>query len=79
MSILICCPILEKDNFIEKLYITLSCLIKNCSFFNFICFDIYIFLKVFVVEDHSQTSSQCSTTGVTKAVVCAILSVGWCI
>ena len=22
-------------------------------------------------------SSQCSTTGVTKAVVCAILSVGW--
>ena len=22
---------------------------------------------------------QCSTTGVTKAVVCAILSVGWCI
>ena len=24
-------------------------------------------------------SSQCSTTGVTKAVVCVILSVGWCI
>ena len=24
-------------------------------------------------------SSQCTTTGVTKAVVCAILSVGWCI
>ena len=24
-------------------------------------------------------SSQCSTIGVTKAVVCAILSVGWCI
>ena len=24
-------------------------------------------------------SSQCSTTSVTKAVVCAILSVGWCI
>ena len=24
-------------------------------------------------------SSQCSTTGITKAVVCAILSVGWCI
>ena len=24
-------------------------------------------------------SSQCPTTGVTKAVVCAILSVGWCI
>ena len=23
-------------------------------------------------------SSQCSTTGVTKAVVCVILSVGWC-
>ena len=27
----------------------------------------------------SSRSSQCSTTGVTKAVVCAILSVGWCI
>ena len=24
-------------------------------------------------------NSQCSTTGVTKAVVCVILSVGWCI
>ena len=24
-------------------------------------------------------SNQCFTTGVTKAVVCAILSVGWCI
>ena len=24
-------------------------------------------------------SSQCSTTGVTNAVVCAIISVGWCI
>ena len=24
-------------------------------------------------------SSQCSTTGVTKAVVCVILSVGWCV
>ena len=24
-------------------------------------------------------SIQCSTTGVTKAVVCVILSVGWCI
>ena len=24
-------------------------------------------------------SRQCSTTGVTKAVVCVILSVGWCI
>ena len=23
--------------------------------------------------------SQCSTTGVTKALVCVILSVGWCI
>ena len=27
----------------------------------------------------SSRSSQCSTTGVTKAVVCVILSVGWCI
>ena len=28
---------------------------------------------------HISRSSQCSTTGVTKAVVCVILSVGWCI
>ena len=27
----------------------------------------------------SSRSSQCSTTGVTKAVVCVILYVGWCI
>ena len=30
----------------------------------------------FIVEARS---SQCSTTGVTKAVACVILSVGWCI
>ena len=28
---------------------------------------------------HTSRSSQCSRTGVTKAVVCVILSVGWCI
>ena len=28
---------------------------------------------------YSSCSSQCSTTGVAKAVVCVILSVGWCI
>ena len=28
---------------------------------------------------YDSRSSQCSTTGVSKAVVCAILSVGWCI
>ena len=32
----------------------------------------------FITFDISR-SSQCSTTGVTKAVVCIILSVGWCI
>ena len=37
--------------------------------FNVICACHYI--------DRSR-SSQCPTTGVTKAVVCAILSVGWC-
>ena len=31
---------------------------------------------VFEILSHS---SKCSTTGVTKAVVCVILSVGWCI
>ena len=34
----------------------------------------YMYIKVAISR-----SSQCSTTGVTKAVVCAILSVGWCI
>ena len=29
--------------------------------------------------DFFSRSSQCSTTGVTKVVVCPILSVGWCI
>ena len=32
-----------------------------------------ILILGFTVQD------QCSTTGVTKVVVCAILSVGWCI
>ena len=32
-----------------------------------------------LVSFNGSRSSQCSTTGVTKAVVCAILSVGWCI
>ena len=32
-----------------------------------------------VVAAGISSGSQCSMTGVTKAVVCAILSVGWCI
>ena len=38
-----------------------------------------------MVKDHSDSeraisrSNQCSTTGVTKVVVCSILSLGWCI
>ena len=38
-----------------------------------------------IAEIHEKTvsgtlpSPECSTTGVTKAVVCVILSVGWCI
>ena len=32
---------------------------------------------VFILSD--ARSSQCSTTGATKAVVCVILAVGWCI
>ena len=30
-------------------------------------------------NDAISRSSQCTTTGVTKTVVCTILSVGWCI
>ena len=33
----------------------------------------------FVLKAYSHDSSQCSMTGVIKAVVCAILSMGWCI
>ena len=35
-------------------------------------------INLFIYVDISR-SSQYSTTGVTKAVVCVILSVGWCI
>ena len=34
------CPILEKDTFIENLYIVLCCVLLNSVlFFNFVCFD----------------------------------------
>ena len=39
-----------------------------------VCVCVYIYIYIYISR-----SSQCSTTGVTKAVVCAILSVGWCI
>ena len=35
------CPILEKDNFIENVFIALSCLIKQRSFFNLVCFNLF--------------------------------------
>ena len=43
--------------------------------------DIYWFVlvKIIKITSKGSRSSQCSTTGVTKAVVCIILSVGWCI
>ena len=34
---------------------------------------------VFILQKLISHIIQCSTTGVTKAMVCAILSVGWCI
>ena len=44
------------------------------------CGDIIVLVvSVVVVTVAISRSSQCSTTGVTKAVVCVILSVGWCI
>ena len=36
-------------------------------------------LSLWMVLYHMFRSSQCSTTGATKAMVCVILSVGWCI
>ena len=38
--------------------------------------NVYIFKSYFINPLHRPHSSQCSTTGVTKAVVCVILSVG---
>ena len=34
---------------------------------------------IFLYVKNISRSSQCSTTGVTKAVICVILSMGWCI
>ena len=45
--------------------------IKGCD----TCVSLYIYITSLEIS----RSSQCSTTSVTKAVVCAILSVGWCI
>ena len=46
-------------------------------FIYIICYRFFLlFVVCFFNISHS---SQCSMTGVTKAVVCAILSVGWCI
>ena len=42
-------------------------------------FEIQIILSLYCTHWAISRSSQCSTTGVTKAVVCVILSVGWCI
>ena len=40
---------------------------------------VYIFVySIFYFITKVSRSSQCSTTGVAKAVVCVILSVGWC-
>ena len=67
-----------------------SCVVNTCLFV-FVClFCLFVcccccclfFFVFFVGLKKNQTfcgSSQCSTTGVTKAVVCAILSEGWCI
>ena len=47
-------------------------------------FYLQLYLIRYIVKDLRDNkaishSSQCSTTGVTKAVVCAVLSVEWCI
>ena len=40
--------------------------------------DIHVLMKNYIARVFP-TRSQCSTIGLTKAVVCIILSVGWCI
>ena len=42
--------------------------------FNEICFEMYPYLFIYLFSN--SRSNQCSTIGVTKAVVCAILSIG---
>ena len=51
---------------------------KFATLLYFFCIEPSILIHVASLGMISR-SSQCSTTGVTKAVVCAILSVGWCI
>ena len=62
---------------------------QHCSVLYTIYFIIFYFLAIYshsvstaslnIVHRVISHSSQCSTTGVTKAMVCVILSVGWCI
>ena len=63
-------PISSKGSFV--------CIIPQVSFSQCVCGARCS--SVVRVDPLSESrSSQCSMTGVTKAVVCVILSVGWCI
>ena len=56
-----------------------------CMFFMFVCMYVCMYVRIYVcmyadcASFYTHRSSQCSTTGVTKAVVCVSLYVGWCI
>ena len=52
--------------------VRLQCFFTTYDIRSSLCFSYSLCLHLLVSR-----SSQCSTTGVTKAVVCAILSVGW--
>ena len=67
------CIIFSTDGFVHLLFLGLCVLVIVFAHFGM---SVLLFVCVQVAISRS---SQCSTTGVTKAVVCVILSVGWCI
>ena len=62
-------------NFIRIYFITCACGGDSEPCFS-LSLNVQICLYTSIEIYHS---SQCSTTGITQAVVCAIMSVGWCI
>ena len=64
--------------YISQLFFMSSNLFLIWSFY-FIILSLFVSLVFLFLQWAISCSSQCSMTGVTKAIVCAILSVEWCI
>ena len=69
----------------QKMLVPTGTLYTRFTVFIYSYIHTYINIFTIVKEDlgfiivYISCSSQCFTTGITKVVVCAILSVGWCI